>query len=88
MRDYLAVLMPLLTDGNADVDGETISAHVALDIEPTDLAELGNVTVEEGDVGEGVVIVSAHFAVARGDAPRERTVSARACRSLSYTKTR
>ena len=32
MREYLAVLMPLLTAGKADVDGETISAHVALDI--------------------------------------------------------
>ena len=29
MREYLAVLMPLLTDGKADVDGETISTHVA-----------------------------------------------------------
>src|SRR5258708_24663180 len=31
MRDYLDVLMPLLTDGKADVDGETISTHAAID---------------------------------------------------------
>jgi F420-dependent oxidoreductase-like protein len=31
MREYLAVLMPLLTDGKADVDGETISTHVGID---------------------------------------------------------
>ena len=32
MREYLAVLMPLLADGKADVDGETISTHVAVDV--------------------------------------------------------
>ena len=32
MREYLAVLMPLLTDGKADVDGETISTHAAVDV--------------------------------------------------------
>ena len=32
MREYLSVLMPLLTDGKADVDGETISTHAAVDI--------------------------------------------------------
>ena len=32
MREYLAVLMPLLTDGKADVDGETISTHAAIDV--------------------------------------------------------
>src|SRR5712671_5609391 len=31
MREYLDVLMPLLTDGKADVDGETISTHAAID---------------------------------------------------------
>jgi 5,10-methylenetetrahydromethanopterin reductase len=32
MREYLEVLMPLLTDGKADVDGETISTHAAIDV--------------------------------------------------------
>jgi F420-dependent oxidoreductase-like protein len=32
MREYLDVLMPLLRDGKADVDGETISTHAAIDI--------------------------------------------------------
>jgi 5,10-methylenetetrahydromethanopterin reductase len=31
MREYLAVLLPLLADGKADVDGETISTHVGLE---------------------------------------------------------
>ncbi len=31
MREYLAVLMPLLTEGKADVDGETISTHIAIE---------------------------------------------------------
>ena len=35
MREYLAVLMPLLNDGKADVDGETISTHAAIDVAPT-----------------------------------------------------
>jgi len=30
MREYLAVLMPLLREGKADVDGETISTHVGI----------------------------------------------------------
>jgi 5,10-methylenetetrahydromethanopterin reductase len=30
MREYLAVLMPLLQDGKADVDGETISTHAGI----------------------------------------------------------
>jgi len=30
MREYLDVLMPLLTEGKADVDGETISTHAAI----------------------------------------------------------
>jgi len=32
MREYLAVLMPLLNDGKVDVDGETISAHVGINV--------------------------------------------------------
>lgn len=32
MRDYLAVLAPLLRDGAVDVDGETVSAHAQLAI--------------------------------------------------------
>jgi 5,10-methylenetetrahydromethanopterin reductase len=32
MREYLAVLMPLLQDGKADADGETISTHAAIDV--------------------------------------------------------
>ena len=32
MREYLDVLMPLLTEGKADVDGETISTHAAIDV--------------------------------------------------------
>jgi 5,10-methylenetetrahydromethanopterin reductase len=32
MREYLAVLMPLLNDGKADVDGETISTHAAISV--------------------------------------------------------
>ena len=32
MREYLAALMPLLTEGKADVDGATISTHAAVDI--------------------------------------------------------
>src|SRR6476646_1131428 len=31
MREYLDVLMPLLTDGKAEVDGETISTHIAIE---------------------------------------------------------
>src|SRR5260221_4406421 len=32
MREYLDALMPLLHDGKADVDGETISTHAAIDV--------------------------------------------------------
>jgi 5,10-methylenetetrahydromethanopterin reductase len=32
MREYLAVLMPLLIDGKADIDGETISTHAGIDV--------------------------------------------------------
>jgi len=31
MREYLAVLMPLLETGKADVNGETISTHIAIE---------------------------------------------------------
>src|SRR4051812_39706368 len=31
MREYLAVLLPLLADGKADVDGETISTHIGIE---------------------------------------------------------
>ena len=46
MRDYLAVLMPLIDDGKAEVDGATISTHLALTIEgrepcPVVVAALG-----------------------------------------------
>ena len=32
IREYLSVLMPLLTEGKADFNGETISAHTAIDV--------------------------------------------------------
>lgn len=32
MREYLDVLMPLLNEGKADFDGETISTHAAIDV--------------------------------------------------------
>lgn len=32
MREYLAALMPLLIDGKAEVDGETISVHAGIDV--------------------------------------------------------
>ena len=38
MREYLAVLMPLLTEGKADYDGETLSTHAGID------ADLPNLT--------------------------------------------
>src|SRR6476646_9296973 len=31
MREYLDVLLPLLSEGKADVDGETISTHIAIE---------------------------------------------------------
>src|SRR4029077_420507 len=37
MREYLSVLMPLLTDGKADFDGETISTHAGVDVDLTGL---------------------------------------------------
>jgi 5,10-methylenetetrahydromethanopterin reductase len=32
MREYLAVLMPLLHEGKADADGQTISTHAAIEV--------------------------------------------------------
>jgi 5,10-methylenetetrahydromethanopterin reductase len=61
MREYLDVLMPLLTDGKADVDGETISTHAAIDcvdrIPPSVLvAALGPKMLElAGRVTDGTV---------------------------------
>jgi 5,10-methylenetetrahydromethanopterin reductase len=37
MREYLAVLMPLLTGGKVDYDGETLSAHAGVDVDITEL---------------------------------------------------
>jgi F420-dependent oxidoreductase-like protein len=37
MREYLSVLMPLLTDGKADFDGETISTHAGVDVDLADI---------------------------------------------------
>lgn len=59
MREYLAVLMPLLVDGKADVDGETISTHVAVDVAersevPVLVAALGPKMLElAGTVADG-----------------------------------
>src|SRR5436190_16689568 len=60
MREYLAVLMPLLHDGRADVDGETLSAHAAVQIDrpPTQVlvAALGPKMLElAGAVADGTV---------------------------------
>src|SRR4051794_15646628 len=60
MREYLAVLMPLLHDGRADVDGETISAHAAVQIDrpPTQVlvAALGPKMLElAGTVADGTM---------------------------------
>ena len=61
MREYLAVLMPLLTDGKADVDGDTISTHAAVDIAgrteiPVLVAALGPKMLElAGTVTDGTV---------------------------------
>jgi 5,10-methylenetetrahydromethanopterin reductase len=61
MREYLAVLMPLLTDGKADVDGDTISTHAAVDIAgrteiPVLVAALGPKMLElAGTVTAGTV---------------------------------
>jgi len=60
MREYLAVLMPLLHDGKVDVDGETISAHAPVEIDrpPTQVlvAALGPKMLElAGTVADGTV---------------------------------
>jgi 5,10-methylenetetrahydromethanopterin reductase len=61
MREYLAVLLPLLRDGKADVDGETISTHAALDVPdllpvPVLVAALGPKMLElAGTVTDGTV---------------------------------
>jgi len=61
MREYLAVLMPLVTDGKADVDGDTISTHAAVDIAgrteiPVLVAALGPKMLElAGTVTAGTV---------------------------------
>jgi F420-dependent oxidoreductase-like protein len=59
MRDYLEVLIPLLATGKADVDGETISTHAAIDAAdrpptPVILAALGPKMLElAGTVADG-----------------------------------
>jgi F420-dependent oxidoreductase-like protein len=61
MREYLAVLMPLLRGGKADADGETISTHAALDVPelpevPVLVAALGPKMLElAGTVADGTV---------------------------------
>jgi 5,10-methylenetetrahydromethanopterin reductase len=61
MREYLAVLMPLLLDGKADVDGETISTHVEVaaaerPVTPVLVAALGPKMLElAGTVTQGTV---------------------------------
>jgi 5,10-methylenetetrahydromethanopterin reductase len=61
MREYLAVLMPLLVDGKADVDGKTISTHVAVDVAdrtevPVLVAALGPKMLElAGTVADGTM---------------------------------
>jgi 5,10-methylenetetrahydromethanopterin reductase len=61
MREYLDVLMPLLHDGKADVDGETISTHAAIDAAdriapPVLVAALGPKMLElAGSVTDGTV---------------------------------
>jgi F420-dependent oxidoreductase-like protein len=61
MREYLAVLMPLLKDGKADVDGETISTRAAIEVAdrtpcPVLVAALGPKMLElAGAVADGTV---------------------------------
>lgn len=61
MREYLDVLMPLLQDGKADADGETISTHAAIDVAdrkpcPVLVAALGPKMLElAGAVTDGTV---------------------------------
>jgi F420-dependent oxidoreductase-like protein len=61
MREYLSVLMPLLRDGKADFDGETIRTHAATDVPelppvPVLVAALGPKMLElTGTVADGTV---------------------------------
>jgi F420-dependent oxidoreductase-like protein len=61
MREYLAVLVPLLRGGKADVDGETITTHAAVDVPdlppvPVLVAALGPKMLElAGTVADGTV---------------------------------
>src|SRR4051794_31549647 len=61
MREYLSVLMPLLHDGKADFDGETISAHAPIDVAerpdtPVLIAALGPKMLDlAGTVAEGTM---------------------------------
>jgi F420-dependent oxidoreductase-like protein len=61
MREYLDVLMPLLHDGKADVDGETISTHAGINAAdrmppPVLVAALGPKMLElAGRVTDGTV---------------------------------
>jgi 5,10-methylenetetrahydromethanopterin reductase len=61
MREYLAVLMPLLRGGKCEVEGETISTHAALDVPelppiPVLVAALGPKMLElAGSVTDGTV---------------------------------
>src|SRR5436190_10040735 len=61
MREYLAVLMPLLRGDKADADGETITTHAALDVPdlppvPALVAALGPKMLElAGTVTDGTV---------------------------------
>jgi F420-dependent oxidoreductase-like protein len=61
MREYLNVLMPLLAEGKADFDGETISTHAAIDVAdrkacPVLVAALGPKMLElAGTVTDGTM---------------------------------
>ncbi len=61
MREYLAALMPLLSEGKCEVDGETISTHATVDIPermptPVLVAALGPKMLElAGRVTDGTV---------------------------------
>jgi 5,10-methylenetetrahydromethanopterin reductase len=61
MREYLGVLMPLLRGGKADLDGEAITTHAALDVPdlppvPLLVAALGPKMLElTGTVADGTV---------------------------------
>ena len=89
MREYLAVLMPLLNDGKADIDGETISGHVGIDVAgqvavpvlvaalgPKMLELAGTVTSRDHDVDDRT---GDPLAVHRAD-DHGRSRTGRACR--------